>query len=68
MYDRLTRQEVIQSQDVGFRKQDNIVSTNQCVSSIWYRGNYLHEPLHNKTKKMSVRPAKTQISLGIRPV
>ena len=28
----------------------------------------LHEPRHNKTNKMSVRPAKTQISLGIRPV
>ena len=25
-------------------------------------------PQHNKTNKMSVRPAKTQISLGIRPV
>ena len=27
-----------------------------------------HEPRHNKTNKMSVRPAQTQISLGIRPV
>ena len=27
-----------------------------------------NEPRHNKTNKMSVRPAKTQISLGIRPV
>ena len=27
-----------------------------------------HEPRHDKTIKMSVRPAKTQISLGIRPV
>ena len=26
------------------------------------------EPQHNKTNKMSVRPAKTKISLGIRPV
>ena len=26
------------------------------------------EPPHDKTNKMSVRPAKTQISLGIRPV
>ena len=26
------------------------------------------EPRHDKTNKMSVRPAKTQISLGIRPV
>ena len=28
----------------------------------------LFEPRHDKTNKMSVRPAKTQISLGIRPV
>ena len=27
-----------------------------------------HEPRHDKTNKMCVRPAKTQISLGIRPV
>ena len=29
---------------------------------------YPYEPRHDKTNKMSVRPAKTQISLGIRPV
>ena len=28
----------------------------------------IYEPGHDKTNKMSVRPAKTQISLGIRPV
>ena len=28
----------------------------------------ISEPCHDKTNKMSVRPAKTQISLGIRPV
>ena len=28
----------------------------------------LYEPRHDKTNKNSVRPAKTQISLGIRPV
>ena len=27
-----------------------------------------YEPRHNKTNKLSVRPAKTQISLGIYPV
>ena len=27
-----------------------------------------YEPRHDKTNKMSVCPAKTQISLGIRPV
>ena len=31
-------------------------------SAIWY------EPPHDKTNKVAVRPAKTQISLGIRPV
>ena len=29
--------------------------------------NFLYEPRHEKTNKMSVRPAKTKISLGIRP-
>ena len=28
----------------------------------------IFEPRHDKTNKMSVRPAKTQMSLGIRPV
>ena len=28
---------------------------------------YIIEPPHDKTNKMIVRPAKTQISLGIRP-
>ena len=27
-----------------------------------------YEPVHDKTNKMDMRPAKTQISLGIRPV
>ena len=33
----------------------------------WLRENTF-EPRHDKTNKMSVRPAKTQISLGIRPL
>ena len=28
----------------------------------------LYEPTHDKTNNVAVRPAKTQISLGIRPV
>ena len=28
----------------------------------------IDEPRHDKTNKVTVRPAKTQISLGIRPV
>ena len=33
-----------------------------------YKRAETNEPRHNKTNKMRVRPAKTQISLGIRPV
>ena len=32
------------------------------------RGKTQTGPRHDKTNKVSVRPAKTQISLGIRPV
>ena len=33
-----------------------------------YLGLSVYGPRHDKTNKMAVRPAKTQISLGIRPV
>ena len=33
-----------------------------------YLGPSVYEPRHDKTNKMAVRPAKTQISLDIRPV
>ena len=33
-----------------------------------YLGPSVYDPRHDKTSKMAVRPAKTQISLGIRPV
>ena len=36
--------------------------------SVIPRAHLTLEPRHDKTNKMSVRPAKTQISLGIRPV
>ena len=36
--------------------------------SLCYPSSSLFEPPHDKTNKMAVRPAKTQISLGIRPV
>ena len=37
---------------------------------VWlvYLDIYIFEPRHEKTNKMSVRPAKTQISLGIHQV
>ena len=38
--------------------------TISCPQDLWI----WNEPRHDKTNKMSVRPAKTQISLGIRPV
>ena len=47
--------------------------TSNLSVPVIYRLPYLNvrpltEPQHDKTNKMSVRPAKTQISLGIRPV
>ena len=38
------------------------------ISPLYHHRNHRNEPRHDKTNKMSVRPAKTQISLGIRPV
>ena len=38
------------------------------LSTFLYGMSRLTEPRHDKTNKMSVRPAKTQISLGICPV
>ena len=38
------------------------------LSNYEYELNTTSEPRHDKTNKVSVRPAKTQISLGIRPV
>ena len=33
-----------------------------------HRMEFIYEPRHDKTNNVAVRPAKTQISLGIRPV
>ena len=45
--------------------------TQRCLKPInsmtWHRKSF-YEPRHYKTNKMNVRPTKTQISLGIRPV
>ena len=51
----------------------SLLSTGQNTKShlhcSWLqRTNNLIESRHDKTNKLSVRPAKTQISLGIRPV
>ena len=37
-------------------------------SSITLGTQFINEPPHDKTNKMTVRPVMTQISLGIRPV
>ena len=47
---------------VDFRKIEITIKVNNRQST------YKFEPRHDKTNKMSVRPEKTQISLGIRPV
>ena len=36
-----------------------------CKLDVWFK---ISEPRYDKTNKTSVRPAKIQISLGIRPV
>ena len=49
--------------NVGFTStRPGLISESQKGQSCIY------EPSHDKTKKMTVRPAKTQISLGLRPV
>ena len=43
----------------------NVFNTQQLINrNLWF----INELPHDKTNKMSVRPEKTQISLGIRPV
>ena len=41
---------------------------NGILNYLVYVSRRSSEPRHDKTNKMRVRPAKTQISLGIRPV
>ena len=47
-----------------YRQRLDVLKTIQGLSTFLSTS----EPQHDKTNKMSVRPAKTQISLGIRPV
>ena len=42
------------------KQQMNLVNTQQFAAK--------NEPPHDKTNNLAVRPAKTKISLGIRPV
>ena len=55
--------------------KSNVMTTSLYIgSSLWRKSpgyQFLiipYEPRHDKTKKVTVRPAKTQISLGIRLV
>ena len=50
----------------NYKYNDKLESFKYDVSSERLVRNF--EPRHDKTNKMSVRPAKTQISLGMRPV
>ena len=47
---------------IGYKYQIRLTRSN------WWRSRNITEPQHDKTNNVSVRPAKTQISLGIRPV
>ena len=47
---------------------DSIMTFIVKGSKILKLGVFWHEPRHDKTNNVAVRPAKTQISLGIRPV
>ena len=46
----------------------SILHPNWFIYWNWHGPNILNEPRHDKTNKVTVRPAKTQISLSIRPV
>ena len=47
---------------INIRPNTNLLFSVVAVCSV------LFEPRHDKTNKVTVRPAKTQISLDIRPV
>ena len=53
---------------IGTGRQGVVVAFNPYTGNIQSMIVFKNEPRHDKTNKMSVRPAKTQISLGIRPV
>ena len=40
-----------------------ILFIRSCIHVSWIFGPSVYEPRHDKTNKMAVRPAKTQISL-----
>ena len=69
-YDMLGVSETGEGFDYGFKLVSltcSLDGDSLCLG-ILFAGISLNEPQHDKTNKMSVCPAKTQISLGIRPV
>ena len=59
----------LRNSDLGktLQLQSRLISSEKDIPG--QQGNHTrYEPPHDKTNKMTVRPAKTQISLGIRPV
>ena len=58
------RQQLLPLLQLGHVTKGNYTKTRRTL----HHWQHLSEPTHDKTNKMTVRPAKTQISLGIRPV
>ena len=55
--------------ELAYDNYCQIILIKQCCFIVWeYCWAQKIEPRHDKTNKVSVRPTKTQISLGIRPV
>ena len=56
------------SQNVKISVRYKVAAPTKLLWNLNARWNQLYEPRRDKTNKVSVRPAETQISLGIRPV
>ena len=54
------------NKEIEFKRQEINRIKSDTLNQIRYEKKLLHESRHDKTNKMSVRPAKTQVSLGIR--
>ena len=63
--DPFSQETIIATEFLKVVSQDKDQGSVQILPIIWIQTN---EPRHDKTNKVTVRPAKPQISLGIRPV
>ena len=69
LFFEILSQESIFSPGINFIPKINFLTGMYKLTSVSTTAHYKkHKPRHDKTNKMFVRPAKTQISLGIRPV